>query len=150
MAKYINSTNPIKPVGLGNHVAYAYPMTRYIDYTERDWRMYSDQLINNGMAQGWDTMVTWMLASSPFIQTLIERRLNPILSARYVLMDENGDVDEALTEQIDKGWFLKWIEAASMAIFQGVFFSLKTTNWSATPSRLSTHSIEPSNIRLST
>lgn len=93
MAKYINSINPIKPVGLGNHVAYAYPMTRYIDYTERDWRMYSDQLINNGMAQGWDTMVTWMLASSPFIQTLIERRLNPILSARYVLMDETGEDD---------------------------------------------------------
>ena len=114
-----NSVNPIKPVGLGSFVVKTYPMTRYIDYTEADWRMYSDQLINNGMAQGWDTMVTWMLASSPFVQTLIERRLNPILSARYVLMDENGNVDEALTEQIDKGWFRKWIEAASMAIFQG-------------------------------
>ena len=119
MAKYVNSTNPIKPVGMGNHVVQTYPMTRYIDYTERDWRIASDRLINNGQGQMWDTIVTWMLSSSSFVQTLVERRLTPILSTRFVLVDKDGEVDEELTESINKRWFKSWIESAAMAIFQG-------------------------------
>jgi SPP1 gp7 family putative phage head morphogenesis protein len=114
-----SAVNPIKPVGFDGFVVQTYPMTRYLDYTEADWRTASDRLINTGMGQDWDTMVTWMLSSSTLIQTLIDRRLNPVRAVKFTVVDEYGDVNEEWTEAINKEWFKQFVDAAMMAVFQG-------------------------------
>lgn len=113
------AVNPIKDVGIGAFVSQAYPMTRYQDYTERDWRMASDLVINNGQGQRWDELVTWMISSSAFVQTLIERRIAPILSIRYAISDEDGVINEELTKSLSEEWFKGVVETIMMATFQG-------------------------------
>lgn len=111
--------NPIKNVGLAPFSVQTYPHRRYIDYTESDWRRASDRLINNGLGQDWDALTTWMVSSSTFIQTLIDRRINPILGKKYAIFDPDGNIAEDLSVQLDKAWFLGCVRTYLMSIFQG-------------------------------
>jgi len=115
-----SSMNPITPVGFGKYTGLQMPFSRYINYEPRDWRSSSDMLINTTLGQRWSELVTWMLSADPFVQTLIERRLNPLRSIEFVIQDENGVVDDEWTYIICKNpIFPKIIEEIQMSVFQG-------------------------------
>lgn len=131
-----SSVNPITPIGKGVYgTSLQYPMQRYIQYTERDWRYCVDQMVNSAFGMPWAQIVTWMLSADPFIQALIFKRLSPITSLRYVIQDEEGVIDDELTNRIKDRWFHQLIEAIMMAIFQGFsgiqidFKNNSTTNY---------------------
>lgn len=115
-----SSINPITPIGSGaSGSALQYPMQRYIQYTERDWRYCADQMINSSFGMPWAQIVTWMVSADPFIQNLIFKRLAPITSLRFVIQDEESVTNEELTKFLKDRWFHQLIEAIMMAIFQG-------------------------------
>lgn len=129
--RYQQPVNPIKPVGLSPHIVESYPMTRYLDYTERDWRFAVDSIVNNGMGMNWGTMVTWALSQSTFLRSLINRRIDPLLEHNYVVKDQADNVVERFSDVLDSQWFKEIVKSIGLSIFYGYTaggFDPKTKN----------------------
>lgn len=125
MAKFHNpSQNPFtdpKPIGTGS-IKSRYLFNNYrLEWDVARWREAIDQAQQYSNLVYLDTLYSWVLQSSPFLLSQLNKRIVPILKRNYALAI-NGNIDDDLTDKYIKNswWFKKYARYVVLAQFYGV------------------------------
>lgn len=93
----------------------------YMDYTPAKWRQAVDRAIQYSDLTLLDTIYSYSLQSSPFLESQINKRLIPLYKRNFAF-EVNGKIDKKLTEEhiTNSWWFRKFMRYIALSKFYGV------------------------------
>ena len=116
--------NPIQiPYNVGITGIESKYLPNYYDYrfTPNFWRRAYDRALNYSDMTYLDTLYSWVVQSSPFIVSQMDKRIVPLMNHEFVIRDESGEVDEIATGMIcNTKWFRFLIRSYGMSLFYGI------------------------------
>lgn len=97
------------------------PNDYYVEFTPSWWRLACDNAVLYSDLTFLDAMYGWCIQSSPFLVSQINKRTIPIAKAKFAFINEDGEVDEKITDLITgTNWWGKMIQARLLSNFYGV------------------------------
>lgn len=92
----------------------------YVEFTPAWWRSAIDRALQFSDLTYLDTIYSWCLESSPFLVSLLNKRLLPA-QKMTIAVERDGKVWESLTKSLNETkWFKEMVSAMIMSVFQGV------------------------------
>lgn len=102
----------------------------YAEFTPSYWRNAINNALNYSNLVYLDTLYSWCIQSSPFLQSQIEKRLTPLKKKDFAFKI-NGKIDKSMTETYTgTRWFKGFIRELLLSKFYGVrVFCIDTKDW---------------------
>lgn len=93
----------------------------YIDFDPAWWRAAIDRAQLYSDLSYIDAMYSWCVQSSPFLVSLMDKRMRPFLKNKFVIKKPNGEVWQEITDFVTKAeWFTDMKRAMLLSLFYGV------------------------------
>lgn len=102
----------------------------YAEFTPSYWRNAINNALNYSNLVYLDTLYSWCIQSSPFLQSQIEKRLTPLKKKDFAFKI-NGKIDKSMTETYTgTRWFKGFMRELLLSKFYGVrVFCIDTKDW---------------------
>jgi hypothetical protein len=101
---YVNPFIIPKAAGL-TITSQTFPSNYYVEWNLSTWRAACDQVINQGYAYSYATLVTWVFQSSPFVQSLFRALGAALGRIPFFIVDKKGNKLEDWTQELcNKPW----------------------------------------------
>lgn len=102
----------------------------YAEFTPSYWRNAINNALNYSNMAYLDTLYSWCIQSSPFLQSQIEKRLTPLKKKDFAFKI-NGKIDKSMTETYTgTRWFKGFMRELLLSKFYGVrVFCIDTKDW---------------------
>lgn len=125
MAKFHQpEINPIQiPYDVGLTGIKSEYLPNYYDFrfTPRFWRDAYNRAMNYSDMTYLDTLYSWVVQSSPFVVSQMDKRIVPLMNHEFVIRNADGSVDERATSMIiPTKWFRFLVKSYGMSLFYGI------------------------------
>lgn len=98
-------------------------LPNYYDYrfTPQFWRIAYNKAMNYSDMSYLDTLYSWVVQSSPFLVSQMDKRVTPIMNRIFVIRNSDGSIDDKATKLIcETKWFRFLIRSFIMSKFYGI------------------------------
>lgn len=116
--------NPIQipyEVGISGIESQYLPNFYDFRFTPRYWREAYNRAMNYSDMTYLDTLYSWVVQSSPFVVSQMDKRIVPLMNHEFVIRNADGTVDDDATGRIcTTKWFKFLVRSYGMSLFYGI------------------------------